>query len=201
MLAAVTGKPHAVKWFLEKGANATCEDNTGWNSLHLAAQGGYPEVISLIHTHVPNIDSRSAEGLTPLMLAAVTGKPRAVKWFLEKGANATCEDNRGWNSLHSAAEGGDPEVISLIHTHVPNIDLRSAEGLAPLMLAAVTGKLRAVKWFLEKGANATCEDNRGRNSLHLAAEGGDPEVISLIHTHVPDIKPGSTEGVEPPMSA
>ena len=122
MLAAVTGKPRAVKWFLEKGANATCENNRGWNSLHFAAQGGDPEVISLIHTHVPNIDSRSTEGLTPLMVATVTGKPRAVKWFLEKGANATCEDNTGWNSLHLAAQGGDPEVISLIHTHVPNID-------------------------------------------------------------------------------
>ena len=124
MLAAVTGKPRAVKWFLEKGANATCEDNRGWNSLHFAAQGGHPEVISLIHTHVLNIDSRSAEGLTPLMLAAVFGKPRAVKWFLEKGANATCEDNRGWNSVCFAAQGGDPEVISLIYTHVLDIESR-----------------------------------------------------------------------------
>ena len=201
MLAAVTGKLHAVIWFLEKGAAATCEDNRGWNSLHFAAEGGDSEVISLIHTHVLDIDSRSRDGLTPLMLAAANSKLHAVKRFLEKGAAASCEDNRGWSSLHHAAVAGDPQVISLIHTHVSGIDSKSHDGLTPLMLAAVTGKLHAVIWFLEKGANATNEDNSGRNTLHYAAEGGHPGVISFIHTYVPDIDSRSYDGLTPLMLA
>ena len=56
------------------------------------------------------------------MMAAGNGKLHAVKWLLEKGATVTCEDKRGWNTLHRAAQSGDTDIISLIHTHLPIID-------------------------------------------------------------------------------
>ena len=188
MVAAFTGKLHAVKWFLEKGATVTCENKRKWNTLHLAAQGGDTDIISLIHTHLPNIDSKTGEGITPLMLAASCGKLHAVKWFLEKGATVACECNRGWNTLHYAAQGGDTDIISLIHTHLPNIESKTGEGYTPLMVAAFCGKLHAVQWFLEKGATVTCESNRGWNTLHYAAQGGDTDILSIIHNHQPNIE-------------
>ena len=201
MVAAFTGKLHAVKWFLEKGATVTCECNRGRSTLHHAAMGGDTDIISLIHTHLPNIESKTGEGYTPLMVAAFTGKLHAVKWCLEKGATVTCECNRGRNTLHHAAAGGDTGIISVIHTHLPNIESKTGEGLTPLMVAAFTGKLHAVKWFLEKGAAVTCECNRGRNTLHHAAAGGDTGVISLIHTHLPNIESKTGEGLTPLMVA
>ena len=201
MVAALCGKLYAVKWFLEKGATVTCEDNRGWNTLHHAAQGGDTDVISLIHTHLPNIESKTWEGDTPLMVAASTGKLHAVKWFLKKGATAACEDNRGWSTLHHAAQGGDTDVISLIHTHLPNIESKTGDGLTPLMVAAITGKFHAVKWFLAKGATVTYENNGGWNTLHYAAQGGDTDVISLIHTHLPNIESKTGEGHTPLMVA
>ena len=201
MVAALCGKLHAVKWFLEKGATVACEGNRGWNTLHYAAQGGDTDIISLIHTHLPNIESKTGEGLTPLMVAAVTGKLHAVKWFLEKGATVACEDKRGWNTLHSAAQGGDTDIISLIHTHLPNIESKTGEGYTPLMVAALCGKLHAVKWFLEKGATVACENNRGWNTLHCAAECGDTDIISLIHTHLPKIESRTNAGSTPLMVA
>ena len=201
MMAAGNGKLHAVKWLLEKGATVTCEDKRGWNTLHRAAQSGETDIISLIHTHLPIIDSKTGEGLTPLIVAAGNGKLHAVKWFLEKGATVTCENKRRWNTLHLAAQGGDTDIISLIHTHLPNIESKTSEGNTPLMVAAGTGKLHAVKWFLEKGATETCEDKRGRNTLHHAALGGDTDIISLIHTHLPNIESKTSEGNTPLMVA
>ena len=201
MLAASCGKLHAVKWFLEKGATVACENNEGWNTLHYAAQGGDTDIISLIHTHLPNIESKTGEGYTPLMVAALCGKLHAVKWFLEKGAIVACETNRGWNTLHYAAKGGDTDIISLIHTHLPNIDSKTGEGITPLMLAASCGKLHAVKWFLEKGATVACENNEGWNTLHYAAQGGDTDIISLIHTHLPNIESKTSNGLTPLMVA
>ena len=197
MAAASCGKLHAVKWFLEKGATVACEDKIGWNTLHLAAEGGDTDIISLIHTHLPNIESKTCEGETPLMAAASCGKLHAVKWFLEKGATVACEDKRGWNTLHSAAQGGDTDIISLIHTHLPNIESKTGEGYTPLMVAALCGKLHAVKWFLEKGATVACEDKGGRNTLHYAAQGGDPDTIDLILTHLPDIESKTVCGETP----
>ena len=201
MLAALNGKLRAVKWFLERGATVACEEKRGWNTLHHAAQGGDTDIISLIHTHLPNIDSKTREGDTPLMLAALNGKLRAVKWFLERGATVACEEKRGWNTLHHAAQGGDTDIISLIHTHLPNIESKTGEGLTPLMVAALCGKLHAVKWFLEKGATVACECNRGWNTLHCAAKGGDTDIISLIHTHLPNIDSKTGEGETPLMVA
>ena len=161
MVAASNGKLLAVKWFLEKGATVTCEDNRGANTFHYAAEGGDTDIISLIHTHLPNIGSKTDVGSTPLMVAACCGKLHAVQWFLEKGASVTCEDNQGANTFHYAAEGGDTDIISLIHTHFSNIESKTGQGFTPLMVAASSGKLHAVQWFLEKRATVTCECNRG----------------------------------------
>ena len=201
MVAVYCGKLHAVNWFLEKGATVACECNRGWNTLHYAAQGGDTDIISLIHTYLPKIESRTNGGTRPLMVAAFCGKLHAVQWFLEKGATVTCESNRGWNTLHYAAQGGDTDILSLIHNHQPHIELRTNAGSTALMLAALCGKLHAVKWFLEKGATVNCEDNRGWNTLHHASKGGDTDVISLIHTHLPNIESKTGEGYTPLMVA
>ena len=201
MLAALCGKLYAVKWFLEKGATVACEIDVGWNTLHYAAQGGDTDIISLIHTHLPNIESKTGNGYTPLMVAAFRGELLAVKWFLEKGATVACKDSRGWSMLHHAARGGDTDIISLIHTHLPNIDSKTGEGITPLMVATLWGKLHAVKWFLEKGATVACENNEGWNTLHYAAQGGDTDIISLIHTHLPNIESKTGEGHTPLMVA
>ncbi|XP_022777993.1 ankyrin repeat and EF-hand domain-containing protein 1-like, partial [Stylophora pistillata] len=194
MVAAFTGKLHAVKWFLEKGENVTCVDNRRWHMLHFAAQGGNTDVIDLIHTFWPDIESNTAEGYIPLMVAALTGKLHAVKWFLEKGPNVTCVDNRRWNMLHFAAEGGDTDVIDLIRTHLPDIESKETNGNTPLMVAALKGKLHAVKRLLEKGANVTCVNDRRWNMLHCAVRSSNPDVIDLILTHVPDIESKAANG-------
>ena len=90
--------------------------------VHYAANGGDTEIIDLIHTHLLNIELKTGDDHTPLMVAAGNGKLQAVKWFLEKGATVTGKDHRGWNTLHIAASGGDTDVIDLIHTHLPNAD-------------------------------------------------------------------------------
>ena len=158
MNAALKGNVQAVKSMIKRGADPSLTDYKGWNMLHFAAEGGDTDIISLIHTHLPNIESKTDDGDTPLLLAALNGKLRAVKWFLEKGATVACEDKIGWNTLHCAAQGGDADILSLIHTHLPNIESRAGEGETPLMVAASSCKLHAVKWFLEKGATVACEE-------------------------------------------
>ena len=51
----------------------------------MAALGGDTDITDLIHTHLPNTESKTGEGCTPLLAAALCGKLHAVKWFLEKG--------------------------------------------------------------------------------------------------------------------
>ena len=85
--------------------------------------------------------------------------------------------------LHYAAQGGDTDVISLIHTHLPNIESNTGEGYTPLMVAAFCGKLHAVQWFLERGANPWAKDNKGEDSFYHASS-CDSDVLDLLKSHV-----------------
>ena len=183
MNAAMNGNVQAVKLLIEKGADPSLKDNFGWNSLHFAAAGGDTDIISLIHTQMPDTESLNGEGATPLLVAAYNGKLHAVKWFLERGANAAYEDNGGWNALHSAASSGDPETIDHILTHVPNIESKTADGETPLIIAVRCQTLQGVKCLLERGADPLATDNEGQDSLYYASS-GDPILLDLVLNHV-----------------
>ena len=183
MMAAWCGKLHAVQWFLEKGATETSFDSNGWNVLHFAAQGSDPDTIDLIHTHLPNTESKTGEGCTPLMAAALCGKLHAVKWFLEKGETVTSVDSNRWDILHFAARSGDPDTVDLILTHLPDIESKTADGETPLIIAVCHGKLQSVKYLLERGANPLAKDNRGQDSLYHASL-RDSDVLDLLSSHV-----------------
>jgi len=201
MVAAANDKLQAVKYLLEHGADPSLQANNGWNVLHFASQGGNPEIIELILSHVPSIDSITKEGVTPLMVAASNDKLQAVKCLLEHGADPSLQDNNGWNVLHFASPGGNPEIIELILSHVPSIDSITKKGSTPLMLAVYNAKLQAVKYLLEHGADPSLQDITGWNVLHYASQGGNPEIIELMLSHVPSIDSIIKEGVTPLMVA
>ena len=69
-----------------------------------------------------NVDSPNATGITPLMNAALNASVLAVKSLIKRGVDPSLMDDRGWNSSHFATEGGDTDIIDLIHTHLPDID-------------------------------------------------------------------------------
>ena len=201
MIAAANDELQAVKCLLKQGADPSLQDDRGWNVLHFASRGGNPEVIELMLSHVPCIDSRTKEGYTPLMIAAFTDKLQAVKYLLKQGTDPSLQDNRGWNVLHVASQGGNLEVIELMLSHVPSIDSRTKEGFTPLMIAAFTDKLQAVKYLLKQDADPSLQDNRGWNVLHFASQGGNLEVIELMLSHVPSIDSRTKEGYTPLMIA
>ena len=131
------------------------KEKTIRNPLHSAAEAGdVTEIESLLALGF-SIDERDDEGVTPLMIAAVNNKLQAVKCLLKQGADPSLQDSRGRNVLHYASQGGNPEVIELMLSHVPNIDSITKDGVTPLMIAAINDKLQAVKYLLKQGANAS----------------------------------------------
>ena len=201
MMAVANGELQAVKCLLKQGADPSLQDNKGWNVLHHASEGGSPKVIELMLSHVRSIDSISKEGSTSLMIAAGNDKLQALKCLLKQGADPSLQDSKGCNVLHYASLGGNPEVIELMLSHVPSIDLVTKVGSTPLMIAAGNDKLRAVKYLLEQGADSSLQDNKGWNVLHYASRVGNLEVIELMLSHVPSINSRTKEGATPLMIA
>ena len=203
MIAAWYGELQAVKCLVGKGASPSLEDNLGWNSLHFASLSGNTDIIELLLlTHGPDIDSTTADGETPLMIAAKYGKLQAVTCLLGKGASPSLEDNFGWNSLHFASLSGNTDIIELLLlTHGPDIDSTTADGKTPLMIAAQCGKLQAVTFLIGKGASPSLEDNTGWNSLHWASFNDNTVIIDTLLSCGVDIESKSKLGATPLMIA
>ena len=113
MFAALGGKLQAVEWFLRKGALATHKDRRGWNVLHYAAQCGDPDTIALILPRVPNIESKTNDGLTPLLVCARHGKLQGAQYLHARGADISATDIHGNNAMYHALSGA-PFPDSLI---------------------------------------------------------------------------------------
>ncbi|PFX19567.1 putative ankyrin repeat protein [Stylophora pistillata] len=200
MVAAGNGNVQAVNGLIKRGADPSLMNNHGWSTLHFAAHCGDPHMIDLILTHVPDIeskvangatplimefsvDSRDQTGRTPLMNAALNSNVQAINSLIKRGADPSLMNNDGWKSLHFAAKNGDPDIIDLILTHVPDIESKTADGTTPLIIAVRFGKLQGVKYLLERGANPLTKDNYGRDFLSHASSRGS-EVLDLLLSHV-----------------
>lgn len=94
MYAAESSKEVAFQMLIQKGANASLKDNKGSSLLHRNATGGNASIfINKLLSLGLEIDTRSDDGFTPLMPAALAGKQSAFKMLLRHGANVSLKDN------------------------------------------------------------------------------------------------------------
>lgn len=117
LLAAWKGNRAAVDWLLERGAILNREPGQ-WSALHYAAFSGHKELVSYLLQKGAQIDARSPNGSTPLMMAIYDGKPDVAKLLVEQGANKDLRNDWGdgamdwamrFNQLNVARMIGNPE--------------------------------------------------------------------------------------------
>ena len=99
MLAAIQNQLELANLLISRGAEV---NRKGWTPLHYAATRGHREMMRLLLDHDAYIDSESANGTTPLMMAAYTAPPLAVKLLLEEGADPTLVNDGNASALDLA---------------------------------------------------------------------------------------------------
>jgi ankyrin repeat protein len=99
MLAAISNQLQLAKVLIEQGADV---NKPGWTPLHYAAAKGHREMMRLLLDNDAYIDSESANGTTPLMMAAFSTSPLAVKLLLEEGADPTLSNSANATALDIA---------------------------------------------------------------------------------------------------
>jgi ankyrin repeat protein len=142
ILAAQNDQPDVVKILLQNRADPDKEDNNGWTALSTAAYHGSArcvqiladrsktdlsrallfatlserkDVIKILLAYGAEVDSRSGDGRTPLILAAGKGNKEIVSMLLQAGADPSLTDQTGATAESTATAKGFREIVELLH--------------------------------------------------------------------------------------
>ena len=101
LLAAWNGHLDAVKWLLEHGA-ALNRDDQQWSALHYAVFNGQEKVARYLIERGAQVNARSPNLSTPLILAAREGREDLARVLLESGADPKAKNDWGDSALTMA---------------------------------------------------------------------------------------------------
>jgi len=97
-LAAWNGHLEALKWLLAHGASAN-RSGPHWSALHYAAFADRDEAVRLLIQNGGDVNARSPNGSTALMMTAREGHEQLAALLLEAGADPTLTNESGDSAL------------------------------------------------------------------------------------------------------
>lgn len=137
------------------------------------------------------VNTRDAEGNTPLILAALYSGPDCVELLLKRGADVNAANKGGATALIRAAT--DYEKARLLIAAGARVGVRTGKagnevlGNTPLLLAARrSGNARTVRLFIEHQADVRERNDAGASPIIAAAASGDLEIVKLLLEHGAD---------------
>lgn len=190
------------------GADLEAESDSGSRPLHWAASKGQLEIVTtLVGTYCAEVDSRDARGCTPLLMAALNGHCNVVELLADRyGAQLKASmDKKGTSPLHAAAEAGHTEMVRLLlDKYKLPLERTDKFGCTALGRSARGARLDVLQTLLDPpfGANPHARTLRGSSLLHLAAEGGATDIITLLVGSLQfDVEDRNEEGETPLLCA
>ena len=145
-----------------------------------------------------DINSRDADGRTPLHLAAQNGNFDVARVLLghriDVDAKSYARGNPDERKMHGqatalylAADKGHEEIIDLLLTHKANVNLANWSNRTPLMQASKYGHTACVARLLAAGGDPTIREFNDYPPLHDAAAEGRLETVRLLLDHGAEI--------------
>lgn len=155
----------------------TTQDSSGLSLIHHAAMFNRPQIITMLvvmgfDVNVRRYNNISAQGVSPLHLAARCGALDSLVCLVTYKADVMMFDSQGWVPVHYAAFFNHVDcLMHLIHCEPKLLELKSKDDLesTPILLASLSGALDSVKCLIELGAQYTSIDKEGNGAVHLAA--------------------------------
>ena len=112
-LAAWKGQTEALRWLLDHGA-AVNRQGLAWSALHYAVFAGHGDGARLLMERGADVNGRSPNGSTVLMMAAREGKEDLAKALLAAGADPRLTNDRGDSALTWAMRNGNYRIAQLV---------------------------------------------------------------------------------------
>ncbi|XP_048062317.1 kinase D-interacting substrate of 220 kDa B isoform X4 [Megalobrama amblycephala] len=144
------------------------------------------------------VDGRSDNGQTPLMLASEQGSLEIVQELIRRGANVNLDDVDCWSALIYAAKEGHVEVVKELLENSAYIEQRDMGGWTALTWASYKNRVEVAKILLETGANPnTTGLQYSVYPIIWAAGRGHAEIVKLLLEHEAKVNCSDKYGTTP----
>jgi ankyrin repeat protein len=130
----------------------------------------------------PGVHDYSADGWTPLHLAAFFGQAKVAELLLAHDADAAAKSRNanGNTPLHAALAGNHKFVAALLIGRGADVNAADAQGWRPLHLAAANNNMDAMKQLIAQGADVHAANGEAKTALSIATEKNHREAAALL---------------------
>jgi ankyrin repeat protein len=157
------------------------------NIFEASAVGNTQRVKNLLIESPELIGSYSADGFTPLGLAAHFGNEETVKLLLEYNADIntrSTDGNLNNMAIHAAIAGNHEHIVKLLIEHGANLSVKCEGkwrlGFTPLHVAAYFGRESIIRMLLKAGADKMARTDNGETPVDIAITREHQESATLL---------------------
>lgn len=167
-----------IRGLLKRGFDPNTVSPKGEYGLIVALREPSLKVVdALLESPLTQVDVRTAQDESPLMLAALKGYFDICQKLVDKDADV---NKPGWTPLHYAATGGHVAIVRMLLDSNAYIDAASPNGSTPLMMAAMYGTVDAVKVLVESGADPALKNDLGLTAIDFARQVQRDDMVAVI---------------------
>ncbi|XP_070568051.1 neurogenic locus notch homolog protein 1-like [Ptychodera flava] len=183
-MAARYARADAAKSLLSSGSDCNAKDLTGRTPLHAAIAADANGVFQiLLRNRATNLDAKTHDGTTALILAARLGIENTIEELIDAGADFNVVDSYGKTALHWAAAVNNFEAITFLLKHSANKDTQDDKGETALFLAAREGSYESAKILLDHYANREITDHMDRSPCDIAKHRLHNDIVRLLEEY------------------
>lgn len=187
------------------------------SSLHDAVRSGDLPAVRALAASDAVREAADADGVTPLLAAAIAGRADSAAALLEAGANPNLAASVRTEALiaigaemppggrlsvaplHLAAYRGDGSLVRLLLDRAVDVNGVAEDGSGALLLATRQGHQAIVEMLLDAGADPTLANALGVTPLVAAIEAGDLGILRRLVAAGAPLDAGTSEDGLPPL--
>jgi ankyrin repeat protein len=196
--AAQNGHTQIVKALLAYNANVNARDKAGNTPLQLAVSNGKLQVAKYLMNKSSNLAAKDQDSL--LLEAVKSQNIKLVQFIIDNHANLAVKDEGG-NSLLQIAISDRyinmdlvKYLLQLPQKKVNFLEVKNADGYAPLHISVLNDNLNLVRLFVDAGANLEAKDDSGFTALHMATWYRHTEIMKYLVEQGADLEAEDSEG-------
>lgn len=183
--------PKVIKVLIEK-ADFNMKDDLGNSPIHLAVTTKKDEIFDLLLEKNADVNlsgqSGKTKNQTALYAAVLKDREDLVQKLLEKGANPNIADGDGAYPLSEAVvrKSANPQIVKRLLDGGANVNAQEANKATALIYAASNKqispqtRLEIVQMLINKGADVTIKDEKGKNALDWAKQNRNDDMFEIL---------------------